>query len=184
MLVSIQMSSVFKTKDNLFVQSGSWETVSEPKGTIIKTLHIPGRQGATPLDVYITENGTLFSNFKKKWSLSSLWLVCFQRVTKQLKMCDVIWILDGVPVLQAIDRAQVELICRSISCHVYMCGLDPLPWDKFKKDAKQYGWTQEDWHHLLSEDSEEDSEEDTKEDSDWIPEDWEEEDDDEDSDED
>jgi len=156
-----------KLKDGKYLETSTWKSVSTPNNPVTKNLYIPGINGVSSMDIYITDTNQVISYCKKKWRQSSLWLVGFQRVNKRIKLCDVIWLLDGEPVVQSIDKTHVEKICNFVSCHVYMCGLDPLPWNKFYKDAQRYGWKQEDWHHLLSEDSEEECND--SDDSDWNP---------------
>ena len=163
------MSHIIKTKDGFFIETASWKRIPAETANIEDTLCISGTKGVQPLDIYILENNQIVSYFKKAWRLSSLWLVGFQRVNKRIKTCDVIWILDGEPIVQTINREQIEIICNHIECDVYMCGLDPLPWKKFHNDAKKYGWKKEDWCHLLSDDTSNDDEE--QDDSDWNPED-------------
>ena len=172
-LFNNKMSIVLKLKDGIFMETNTWRSVSNPNSPITNTLYVPGMNGVSNMDIYITKTNQAISYYKKKWRQTSLWLVGFQRVNKRIKMCDVIWLMAGEPVVQSIDKTYVEKICEYVSCNVYMCGLDPLPWKKFYKDAQRYGWKQEDWHHLLSEDSEEDD--DDSNDSDWNPEDSEEE---------
>jgi len=159
------MQSIIRTKNGVLRETTSWKKVSEETANVVNTLHINGIRGAHPIDIYILQNNQIVSYFKKQWRLSSLWLVGFQRVNKRIKTCDVIWLLDGEPIIQSIDRTHVDKICNNVECNVYMCGLDPLPWKKFHNDAKRYGWKIEDWCHLLSEDSSEEDDED----SDWKP---------------
>ena len=48
----------------------------------------------------------------------------------------------------------------------YDGGPDPLPWKQFIKNAKKYGWQQEDWQHLFEEESLSDEEHSV--DEDWF----------------
>ena len=150
------------------MQAGSWTPVAKPSGELVETCYVPGNCGVTRTEVYVTPQGRVFLNSNNKWSETSLWVLCFQRVNKQIKLCDAVLVLDGVPVVHTIERSLVDSIASFVAGPVYNGGLDPLPWRKFARDAQQYGWTVEDWQHLLGEEEEE--EEDIAEaDSDWVP---------------
>ena len=94
-------------------------------------------------------------------------VICFQRVSKRLKTCDVVYIDGRNCHVQTIEQSQMEVIHDNATCPVYDVGLDPLPWKKFAKDAKKHKWQLEDWQHLFEAETE--SEED--EDAEWRPDD-------------
>ena len=98
---------------------------------------------------------------------STLWVVCFQRVSKRLKTCDVIWIDGRHCYVQTIDTSLVDTIHDIVQCPIYNVGIDPLPWNRFAKDAQKHNWQLDDWQHLLEDD---DSDVDRlSEDSDYVP---------------
>lgn len=86
-------------------------------------------------------------------SIQSLWLIGLQRVSKQLKTCDVVWV-DGETqstIVQTISPKDVELILNNAPCQVYMLGMDPPPWSKLTATARKNDWKSEDWNHVFSE---------------------------------
>ena len=164
------MSNIFQLQNKSYLDAGSWTPVAKPSGDLVETCYIPGSCGITRTEVYVTPQGRVFLNSNNKWSETKLWVLCFQRVNTQIQLCDAVWVLDGVPVVHTIARSLVESIVSFLVGPVYNGGLDPLPWHKFARDAKQYGWTVEDWQHLLGGEEVENTVENTVEaDSDWVP---------------
>tara|TARA_B110000858_G_scaffold198175_1_gene262990 strand:+ start:1971 stop:2408 length:438 start_codon:yes stop_codon:yes gene_type:complete len=122
---------------------------------VVTTLH--------PDRVEITHKGKTLYNIK------SLLLIGLQRVSKQLKMCDVVWV-DGetqTPVIQSIPQSSVDMIVQNAWCDVYMLGMDPPPWSKLAASARKNNWQQEDWCHVFSEETTDDDESDEE----WLPDD-------------
>ena len=78
-------------------------------------------------------------NHKQKvlHDMTDLWLIGLQRVSKQLKTCDVVWV-DGAtqqPVVQSIAQADVEQVINHAPCAVLMLGMDPPPWSRLSSTA-------------------------------------------------
>lgn len=130
---------------------------------------VTGTVGASTVTADISQNNVSFSGKKNLKDISPLEIVCFQRVNKRLKTCDIIYVdvVNHVVVEQTIERAFIEQIQDALDCAVYMVGRDPLPWSRFTKDAKKYKWTLEDWQHLFEASSSENDE--RSDDSDWDP---------------
>ncbi len=125
---------------------------------------IGSKQVSTSL---VDSNFCIRSGSKEMVAPTTLWVVCFQRVSKRLKTCDVIWIDGRRCWEQTIDSSLVDTIRDVVSCPVYDVGMDPLPWTRFAKDAQKYDWELDDWQHLLEED--ETDVETISEDSDYVP---------------
>jgi hypothetical protein len=118
---------------------------------VVATIH--------PEGVEITHKQQVLHN------ITMLWMVGFQRVSKHLKMCDVVW-LDGAtqtPIIQSVPQSMVDTIVNNVACDVVMLGMDPPPWSKLSSTARKHGWQKEDWLHVFSEDPEESS------DDEWLP---------------
>ena len=125
---------------------------------------VGSRQVLTSL---VDKNFSICAGSNELVASSTLWVVCFQRVSKRLKTCDVIWIDGRRCTVQTIDTSSVETIRDAVQCPVYDVGMDPLPWNRFAKDAQKYGWELDDWQHLLEEDDTD--VEPCSEDSDYVP---------------
>lgn len=99
--------------------------------------------------------------------VAETWFVYFQRVSKRLKTCDVIF-FDGHEITEFCTGQQsIETIRDEITCPSYIGGLDPMPWKRILKDAQKNQWSPEDWQYHLegeSDGSESDS------DGEWQPE--------------
>lgn len=99
-------------------------------------------------------------------TVTELWMIGLQRVSKHLKMCDVVW-LDGAtqkPIIQSIAQSEVETILKHAPIGVVMLGMDPPQWSKLSSTALQNEWQKEDWLHVLAE-----AEETTDSDEEWKP---------------
>lgn len=130
---------------------------------------VNGTVGASTVIAEISQKKVSFSGKKKLCTISPLHIVCFQRVDKRLKMCDIIYVdvINHSVVEQTIERVLIDQIQDVLDCAIYVLGRDPLPWKRFTNDAKRYQWSLEDWQHLF-EASTSDSEEDQC-DSEWAP---------------
>jgi hypothetical protein len=101
----------------------------------------------------------------------SLWVVCFQRVSKRLKTCDAVFITGSGCFVQTTPQPSEGLLGQvqaCVSCPVYVMGLDPLPWKRLTKQALSEHWTAEDWQHLLAA---EDTVSEDSSDEDYVPDD-------------
>ena len=142
-------------------------STASPTGELLNVLTVPGTVGAVPVCAYVSEDGRVFFEEKRRVrTFSELYFVCLQRYNKQIKTCDIVWLDHGVPVVQTIARADVDAIRERLTCDVYMWPMDPLPWKRFSKDAEKYDWQKTDWVHLMAMSS---SEESLQDDSDWTP---------------
>lgn len=131
------------------------------------SLSIQGTVGAKSV-VACLQGDTLTLKHKSKTLFQGkVWVICFQRVSKKLKTCDVVYIDGRDCHIQTIERSLVETIRDNVNCPIYHVGLDPLPWKRFSKDAKKYKWDITDWQHLFEAETE--SEESQDEDEDWVP---------------
>lgn len=146
----------------------AWTYSSEPPfGDLLDVLTVPGTVGATRVCAYATMDGRVFFEEKRRVrEFSELYFVCLQRYNKRLKTCDIVWLDNGVPIVQTIDREQVDDIRERLTCDVYIWPMDPLPWKRFSRDADKYSWQKVDWVHLMAMSS---SEESPQDDSDWTP---------------
>tara|TARA_B110000977_G_scaffold185805_1_gene251007 strand:- start:3865 stop:4299 length:435 start_codon:yes stop_codon:yes gene_type:complete len=100
--------------------------------------------------------------------LTDLWLIGLQRVSKQLKTCDVVWV-DGAtqqPIVQSIAQTEVEQVVKHAPCAVLMLGMDPPPWSRLASTARKNNWQKEDWLHVFSDDMPTDDDDDDE----WKPE--------------
>lgn len=100
-------------------------------------------------------------------NITELWMVGLQRVSKQLKTCDVVWI-DGATqkaIIQSIDQSAVETVVRNVTAEVVMLGMDPPAWSKLSATAHKNKWHKEDWLHVFSEEDTEDDDDDDE----WKP---------------
>tara|TARA_B110000046_G_C12906641_1_gene361006 strand:+ start:237 stop:689 length:453 start_codon:yes stop_codon:yes gene_type:complete len=95
-----------------------------------------------------------------------LLFVAFQRVSKRLKTCDVIWVGKATLFQQTIPYKSEEAIRDHWKGAIYDIGLDPGPWKKWHRLSVKENWNTEDWEKLLVPDIEED-----ESDSDWNPDD-------------
>lgn len=103
---------------------------------------------------------------KLLYTITELWMIGLQRVSKHLKMCDVVW-LDGAtqkPIIQSIAQSEVETILKHAPINVVMLGMDPPQWSKLSSTALENNWQKEDWLHVFSE-----AEETTDSDEEWTP---------------
>lgn len=133
------------------------------------SVQFSGTVGKTPTQAQITGKQLVLKQKNKKVFENNVWLVCFQRVSPRLKMCDAIFVTADRVWEMSIPRAHVESISDTIEAPIYHGGPDPLPWSQFTKNAKKYGWQQEDWQHLFEEESL--SDEENSVDEDWVPDD-------------
>lgn len=98
-------------------------------------------------------------------TITELWMIGLQRVSKHLKMCDVVW-LDGAtqkPIIQSIAQSEVETILKHAPIDVVMLGMDPPQWSKLSSAAVENKWQKEDWLHVFSAETTTDSDEE------WTP---------------
>tara|TARA_B110000977_G_C10872081_1_gene414007 strand:- start:84 stop:512 length:429 start_codon:yes stop_codon:yes gene_type:complete len=95
-----------------------------------------------------------------------LLFVAFQRVSKRLKTCDVIWVGQDVFFQQTIPYKMEEAVRDHWKGPLYDIGLDPGPWKKWHRLSVKENWRIEDWEQLLLPNVEEDGS-----DSDWNPDD-------------
>ena len=130
------------------------------------SIGFSGTVGKTHTQAQITGKRLVLKQKNKTVFDNNVWLVCFQRVSPRLKMCDVVFVHADCVWQMSIDRAHVDAITNAIDSPVVHGGLDPLPWKRFCKDAKKYGWQQEDWEHLFEEES---LSENSSADEDWVP---------------
>mgnify|MGYP006080280001 CR=1 FL=1 len=99
-------------------------------------------------------------------NITELWMIGLQRVNKQLKTCDVVW-LDGstqTPIVQSIAQTEVERVITHACCEVILLGMDPPQWSKLSTTATKNNWHKEDWLHVFSDGVTED-----EEDDEWKP---------------
>jgi hypothetical protein len=136
------------------------------------SIEIQGTIGAKTVSAHLEGDQLTLKTKQKTLFQGSLLVICFQRVSKKLKTCDVVYIDGRDCHVQTIERSQMEIIQDNAICPVYHVGLDPLPWKKFSKDAKRHNWQLEDWQHLFEAESEEEEDEDAE----WVPDEEEEED--------
>jgi len=130
------------------------------------SVEFSGTVGKTQTRVQITDKQLVLEQKNIRVFESEIWLVCFQRVSPRLKMCDVVFVHADTVWQISIDRCYVDKIIDAVDAPVVQGGLDPLPWKRFASDAKKYGWQQEDWVYLFEEESISDVE---SEDDDWEP---------------
>ena len=137
-----------------------------------RDMIVEGTIGASTVTADISSNSVSFSGNRKIQNISPLKIVCFQRVNKRLKTCEIIYVdvESHTIVEQTIDRSKVDDIMDHLDCAIYMLGCDPLPWKRFTSDAKKYEWSVEDWQYLF-EASSSDSDKANDNDSDWSPDD-------------
>lgn len=130
---------------------------------------VTGTIGATSVTAEISAHKVSFPNQKKINEISPLKIVCFQRINKKLKTCDIVYIdvKKHVAIEQTISKDLIDSIRDELDCAIYMMGADPLPWKRFVRDAKKYKWTLDDWQYLFEASSS--SESDSAQDSDWTP---------------
>lgn len=136
------------------------------------SIEIQGTIGAKNVSARLEGDQLTLKTKQKTLFQGSLLVICFQRVSKKLKTCDVVYIDGRDCHVQTIERSQMEIIQDNAICPVYHVGLDPLPWKNFSKDAKKHNWQLEDWQHLFEAESEEEEDEDAE----WVPDEEEEED--------
>lgn len=140
--------------------------------SIAKTImatEFSGTMGKTETHAKITGTTIQFKQ-KNQWlNQNEIWLVCFERVSPRLKMCDVIFVTPAKVCQLSIARDTVDTISQVVQVPIHHTGPDPLPWSQFEKTAKKYGWQKEDWHHLFEDESL--SEESSSSDDDYLPDD-------------
>lgn len=134
-------------------------------------MKFTGTVGKIQTRASITGKRLVLEQKNEKVFDNNLWLVCFQRVSPRLKMCDVIFVHADSVWQMSIERSLVDDITENANVPVVQAGLDPLPWKKFAADAKQYGWQPEDWLHLFEDESLSDESDAESADEDWVPED-------------
>jgi len=136
-------------------------------------MNFTGTVGKIQTHASITGKRLVLEQKNEKVFDNNLWLVCFQRVSPRLKMCDVIFVHADSVWQMSIERSLVDDIsfCARGRVPVVQAGLDPLPWKKFAADAKQYGWQPEDWLHLFEDESLSDELDAESADEDWVPDD-------------
>lgn len=139
-------------------------------------VEFSGTVGKTSTHAQISGKRLVLKQKNKIVFDNDIWLICFQRVSPRLKMCDAIFVTADHVWQMSIPRIHVESIMDHVEVPTYDGGPDPLPWKQFTKNAKKYGWQQEDWQHLFEEESLSDEEHSV--DEDWIPDDEESSDDD------
>ena len=130
-------------------------------------MNIEGTIGAKRVSAHLDGNRYELKTSRKVLASGTLWLVCLQRMFKQVKTCDVIYIDGHQCYVHTISQDSVDELKRTIQCPIYDVGIDPLPWRKFAADAKKHQWQVEDWIHLLHPDEEIESE--SSSDEDWVP---------------
>ncbi len=133
------------------------------------SLEFSGTVGKTPTQAQITGKQVVLKQKNKKVFDNDVWLVCFQRLSPRLKMCDVVFVHADCVYEMSVDRALVDAITNAIDAPIVHGGLDPLPWKRFSNDAKKYGWQQEDWEHLFKEESLSENSAEESSDEDWVP---------------
>ena len=133
------------------------------------SLEFTGTVGKTQTHVHITGKRVVLKQKNKKVFDNDVWLVCFQRVSPRLKMCDVVFVHGDSVWQMSIERAHVDAITDTVDAPVVHGGLDPLPWKRFAADAKEHGWQQEDWQHLFEDESLSESAGGSGSDDDWVP---------------
>ena len=133
------------------------------------SLEFTGTVGKTQTHAHITGKRLVLKQKNIKVFDNDVWLVCFQRVSPRLKMCDVVFVHADSVWQMSIDRAHVDAITGVVEAPVVHGGLDPLPWKRFASDAKKHGWQQEDWQHLFEEESLSDESGAESADEDWVP---------------
>jgi len=131
-------------------------------------VQFAGTVGKTQTHAEITGKQLVLHQKNKKVFDNELWLVCFQRVSPRLKMCDIVFVHADNVLQMSIERGHVDVITSAVDVPVVHGGLDPLPWKKFASDAKKYGWQQEDWEHLFDEEALSDEAVESS-DEDWVP---------------
>jgi len=129
------------------------------------SIEIQGTIGAKNVSAHLEGDQLTLTTKQKILFQGSVWVICFQRVSKKLKTCDVVYIDGHDCHVQTIERSQMELIQDNATCSVYHVGLDPLPWKKFSNDAQKHNWQLEDWQHLFDAETESEGEEDDE----WLP---------------
>ena len=132
------------------------------------SVQFTGTVGKTQTHAHITGKQLVLQQKNKKVFDNELWLVCFQRVSPRLKMCDVVFVHADNVLQMSIERGHVDVITDAVDVPVVHAGLDPLPWKKFAADAKKHAWRQEDWEHLFDEESLSDESVESA-DEDWVP---------------
>lgn len=131
------------------------------------SIEIPGTIGAKNVLAHLEGDKLSLKTKQKTLFEGPVWVICFQRVSKKLKTCDVVYIDGRNCYVQTIERSFMEKIRDDAACPVYDVGLDPLPWNNFSKNAKKYKWERTDWQHLFEAETE--TEEDSDEDAEWVP---------------
>ena len=131
------------------------------------SIEIPGTIGAKNVFAHLEGDKLTLKTKQKTLFEGPVWVICFQRVSKKLKTCDVVYIDGRDCYVQTIERSFMQKIHDNAACPVYHVGLDPLPWNNFSKNAKKYEWERTDWQHLFEAETE--SEEESDEDAEWVP---------------
>lgn len=134
-------------------------------------MNFSGTVGKTQTRALITGKRLVLEQKNKKVFDNNIWLVCFQRVSPRLKMCDVVFVHADSVWQMSIDRSLVDDISANVNVPIVQAGLDPLPWKKFTADAKKYGWQPKDWLELFEDESLSDESDAESEDEDWVPDD-------------
>jgi len=111
-------------------------------------MEIPGTIGSKQVVATLSPSFSL--NCKNKVLMSNVWLGCFQRVSSQLKQCDIVWIGDNEVLVQTIDTKYIDTIKQWKQIPIHNIGLDPGPWTLWKRTAKKQQWTAEQWIELLN----------------------------------
>ena len=132
------------------------------------SIEIQGTIGAKNVSAHLEGDQLTLKAKQKILFQGSLLVICFQRVSKNLKTCDVVYIDGRDCHVQTIERSQMEKIHDNATCPMYHVGLDPLPWKNFSKDAKKHNWQLEDWQHLFEAETESE-EDDEDDDAEWVP---------------
>ena len=133
------------------------------------SIEFSGIVGKTQTSAQVSGKRLVLEQKNKKVFENEIWLVCFQRVSPRLKMCDVVFVCADTVWQLSISRTHVDTITDAVGAPVVYGGPDPLPWKKFASDAKKYGWQQEDWEHLFEEESLSDNSDAESGDDDWVP---------------
>jgi hypothetical protein len=140
-------------------------------------MEISGTIGTTQVISTLSNNGVkIEKGVKVLHDITSLWLIGLQRVTKQLKTCDVVWV-DGSKqktIIQTISQDDAKKIMEYVNsnsapCPAYLLGMDPLNWAKISATALKHDWQSEDWNYIFTE-QETDSDVNVDDsDDEWVP---------------
>ena len=131
-------------------------------------VDIQGTVGAKHVSAHLEGDQLTLTHKKKTLFKGSVWVICFQRVSKKLKTCDVVYIDGRQCYVQTIARSQMELIRDNVTCPMYQVGLDPLPWKTFCNSANKHNWDVTDWQHLFEAETESEVD-DSDDDDEWVP---------------